>query len=157
MFGSRIAPADICVMTRTRGLGTEVAQALTDGGLDVLVLGPDTSDDPKRPGVRVATMHRAKGLEFQAVALVRVEEGTIPVPSPVAADGGDHDHLQQERCLLYVAGSRARERLSVTWTGKPSPLLPRPTAVAVLESGRSPWPNTTRSATSSADGQPRSP
>jgi len=126
MFGSRIAPADICVMTRTRGLGTEVAQALTDGGLDVLVLGPDTSDDPKRPGVRVATMHRAKGLEFRAVALVGVEEGTIPVPPPVTSEGGDHDHQheQQERCLLYVAGSRARERLSVTWTGKPSPLLP---------------------------------
>ncbi|HEY9473196.1 MAG TPA: UvrD-helicase domain-containing protein [Mycobacteriales bacterium] len=125
-IGEQIVPADICVMTRTRGLGSEVAQALADGGLEVLVLGPDTSDDPGRPGVRVATMHRAKGLEFRAVALVGVEEGTIPVPPPVTGEGGDHDHQheQQERCLLYVAGSRARERLSVTWTGKPSPLLP---------------------------------
>lgn len=118
-----IAPTDMCVMTRTRSLGSEVSDVLADSGLDVLVLGPDTPDNPERPGVRVATMHRAKGLEFRAVALVGVEEGTIPPPTRTTTED-DHDHEQQERCLLYVAGSRARERLSVTWTGKPSRLLP---------------------------------
>lgn len=119
-----IDPADMCVMTRARSLGSTVAEALADAGLDVLVLGPDTPDNPDRKGVRVATMHRAKGLEFRAVALVGVEQGTIPPPSLPTGEDNGHDYEQQERCLLYVAGSRARERLSVTWTGTPSPLMP---------------------------------
>ncbi|MFE4411337.1 UvrD-helicase domain-containing protein [Streptomyces sp. NPDC056821] len=80
-------------------------------------------------GVRLATMHAMKGLEFRAVSVLGVSEGTIPFAreiTPREADSLQHDaDLLRERCLLFVACTRAREALSVTWSGTPSPFLPR--------------------------------
>ncbi|MFG3526670.1 UvrD-helicase domain-containing protein [Streptomyces sp. NPDC047917] len=85
---------------------------------------------PGSPGVRLATMHAMKGLEFRAVSVLGVNEGAVPFArevTPREADPLQHDaDLLRERCLLFVACTRARESLSVTWSGTPSPFLPRP-------------------------------
>ena len=60
------------------------------------------------------TLHRAKGLEWEAVYLPRVEEGELPHRR---AD------LDEERRLLYVGLTRAKRHLLVTWSGKPSRFL----------------------------------
>jgi DNA helicase II / ATP-dependent DNA helicase PcrA len=65
-------------------------------------------------GVHLLTLHRAKGLEFDAVYVPRVEENELPVRR------GDVD---EERRLLYVGLTRARRHLVVTWSGKPSRFL----------------------------------
>jgi DNA helicase II / ATP-dependent DNA helicase PcrA len=65
-------------------------------------------------GVHLLTLHRAKGLEFEAVYLPRVEEGELPIRR------GDID---DERRLLYVGLTRAKRYLTVTWSGKPSRFL----------------------------------
>ena len=65
-------------------------------------------------GVHLLTLHRAKGLEFEAVHLPRLEDGELPHRR---AD------LAEERRLLYVGLTRARRHLLVTWSGKPSPFL----------------------------------
>jgi superfamily I DNA/RNA helicase len=62
-------------------------------------------------------MHRAKGLEFKAVAIVGCEAELLPMRSvldniPDAADRQQFE--EQERNLLYVALTRAREQLLVT-------------------------------------------
>jgi superfamily I DNA/RNA helicase len=79
--------------------------------------------------VRVGTMHSLKGLEFQCVAVVGVEEGLVPHPKalvPPEVDKASHrESLQRERCVLYVACTRARDRLYVSYSGPPSPFLPR--------------------------------
>ncbi|MFE9111067.1 UvrD-helicase domain-containing protein [Streptomyces collinus] len=79
-------------------------------------------------GVRLATMHAMKGLEFRAVSVLGVSEGTVPFTreiTPREADPLQHDaDLLRERCLLFVACTRAREALSVTWSGAASPFLP---------------------------------
>lgn len=79
-------------------------------------------------GVRLATMHAMKGLEFRAVSVLGVAEGTVPFAreiTPREADALQHEaDLLRERCLLFVACTRAREALSVTWSGVPSPFLP---------------------------------
>jgi len=69
-------------------------------------------------GVHLLTMHRAKGLEFEAVFVPRVEEKELPsrqarTPAQVA----------EERRLLYVGLTRAKRILWVTWSGTPSPFL----------------------------------
>ncbi|WP_086828632.1 UvrD-helicase domain-containing protein [Streptomyces sp. NRRL B-24572] len=83
---------------------------------------------PGAPGVRLATMHAMKGLEFRAVSVLGVGEGSVPFArevTPREADPLQHEaDLLRERCLLFVACTRARESLSVTWSGTPSPFLP---------------------------------
>ena len=69
-----------------------------------------------------------KGLEFQAVAVVCVEQGVVPAPAaltPASEDPLAHDQdLQRERCVLFVACTRARDHLYVSYAGQPSPFLP---------------------------------
>jgi DNA helicase-2/ATP-dependent DNA helicase PcrA len=65
-------------------------------------------------GVHLLTLHRAKGLEFEAVHLPRLEENELPHRR---AD------VDEERRLLYVGLTRAKRHLLVTWAGKPSRFL----------------------------------
>lgn len=79
-------------------------------------------------GVRLATMHSMKGLEFRCVAVVGVTEKALPFAkeiTPVDVDRQQHESdMLKERCLLFVACTRAREALSVSWSGASSPFLP---------------------------------
>jgi DNA helicase II / ATP-dependent DNA helicase PcrA len=65
-------------------------------------------------GVHLLTLHRAKGLEFEAVFLPRLEEGELP---------NRRADVDDERRLLYVGITRAKRHLLVTWSGKPSRFL----------------------------------
>jgi superfamily I DNA/RNA helicase len=72
-------------------------------------------------------MHRAKGLEFKAVAVVGCSDDDVPDQEMLASacDEADRNEiLEQEINLLHVALTRPRERLLVTCTGKPSRFFP---------------------------------
>ncbi|MEZ4444949.1 MAG: AAA family ATPase [Polyangiaceae bacterium] len=117
-------PEHICIVARTHGpLVDRFASALERAGIGAVVL---DQDEPRRSGVRLATMHRVKGLEFPLVALVGMSPGEVPYPSaelrsddPIVAA----QTLLRERSLVYVAASRARDDLAVFAAGRPSPLL----------------------------------
>jgi superfamily I DNA/RNA helicase len=80
-----------------------------------------------RDAVRVGTMHGMKGLEFQAVAVIGVSDGIVPAPSALtdaAEDPVAHaQDLQRERCLLFVALTRARDHLYISYSNSPSTFL----------------------------------
>jgi DNA helicase-2/ATP-dependent DNA helicase PcrA len=69
-------------------------------------------------GVHLLTLHRAKGLEWDAVFLPRVEEKELPFR--LAKTPEDR---AEERRLFYVGMTRARRFLTITWSGKPSRFL----------------------------------
>ncbi len=69
-------------------------------------------------GVHLLTYHRAKGLEFEAVFLPRLEERELPSKLSKTAMA-----VAEERRLLYVGLTRAKRHLTVTWSGKPSRFL----------------------------------
>jgi DNA helicase-2/ATP-dependent DNA helicase PcrA len=60
--------------------------------------------------VELATFHRAKGLEWEAVSVVGLEEGFVPIVHAVGPDA-----VAEERRLLYVALTRAARTLECSW------------------------------------------
>ncbi|MFE9597216.1 UvrD-helicase domain-containing protein [Streptomyces hokutonensis] len=89
-----------------------------------------TKDGPKGNGeVHVGTMHRFKGLEYQRLAIVGASDGIIPRTSVIeryrTEDPPRYEREQRKaRSLLFVATTRARDALNISWHGKPSPYLP---------------------------------
>lgn len=78
--------------------------------LNQVTLSSDTDEMDDTNYVTVATIHSVKGLEFKTVFVVGMEENIFPV-SRAAYDDGE---LEEERRLMYVAITRARERLYFT-------------------------------------------
>jgi DNA helicase-2/ATP-dependent DNA helicase PcrA len=76
------------------------------------------SSGKARRGVHLLTLHGAKGLEFDAVFLPRVEERELPI-----RQAKRDDEVAEERRLFYVGMTRARRHLVVTWSGRPSRFL----------------------------------
>ena len=72
-------------------------------------------------------MHRLKGLEFKKVLLCGVQDGEVPLAlfsTAFADEASREDHEKRERCLFYVASTRARDELVVTGLGGRSKFLP---------------------------------
>ena len=69
------------------------------------------ASDGEGHGVHLLTLHRAKGLEFEAVFLPRLEEGELP-----GKRSKTDDAIAEERRLLYVGLTRAKRHLCLTWT-----------------------------------------
>jgi DNA helicase-2/ATP-dependent DNA helicase PcrA len=76
-------------------------------------------DHGAQGGIHLLTLHRAKGLEFDAVFLPRLEEKELPCKAAMRVPA----QIAEERRLLYVGITRARKHLAVTWAGKPSRFL----------------------------------
>ncbi len=115
----------ICLIARThRQLTEDYIPALRRADIDYLYLQTDTPEY-SGSGIRLATMHRVKGLEFAHVVIAGVNDTYMPlIIHPEEMDPVElaEDELK-ERCLLHVASSRARETLSVSGYGTPSRFL----------------------------------
>jgi DNA helicase-2/ATP-dependent DNA helicase PcrA len=74
----------------------------------------DSRHPPVVQGVTLASLHAAKGLEWDAVFLVGLTDGTLPI-SHALAHGPESDAVEEERRLLYVGITRARMHLTLSW------------------------------------------
>ena len=74
----------------------------------------DSRHPPTVQGVTLASLHAAKGLEWDAVFLVGLADGTLPI-SHALAHGPDSEAVEEERRLLYVGVTRARTHLELSW------------------------------------------
>lgn len=117
-----VKPETIAILAASNTLAKKVQQALGQRDLPVALL-----TSPRITGGQpvAMTMHTAKGMEFSRVVLFDVSDGSFP---PAWAYKGVPDEEKPDldkrfRSLLYVAASRARDELVVTWKGAPSALL----------------------------------
>jgi len=126
------APERTCVVARTNAWVEKYRAALEARGLETRTITRERRDDPGAPGLRFATMHRVKGLEFDRVVIAGANEKVLPLASALdraSDDAAREDTEQQERALFYVALTRARREVLVTshvapsrWlTAKPAP------------------------------------
>ena len=102
----------ICIVARNNSHLTALVTDLEGANIPTLKLGRE-GDSPTKPGVRVATMHRVKGIEFDHIIITHLEktswtrfldeDGTLPT---------------SERSLIYVAATRARKSLLLTSSGE---------------------------------------
>jgi superfamily I DNA/RNA helicase len=115
---------EICLVARTaKTLKDDYQSLLKAEGIPHVVLGSGKESGGK--GVRLATLHRVKGLEFPVMIVAGVNAKVVPYR--LAAVEGDltarAEHEERERSLLFVAVTRARDALLVTSWGTPSPFL----------------------------------
>jgi hypothetical protein len=110
-----VAAREIGVFTRSAESFVRARAAVAAAGREALELS-DRGDDPGER-ISIGTMHLAKGLEFKAVAVMACDEDALPLRSRLdaAADEAElQDVFDTERHLLYVAATRARDRLFVS-------------------------------------------
>lgn len=112
-----------CLVARTNDWRDKYAAALEKRGFHVYALKRSEAEDTSKSGLRAATMHRVKGLEFARVVIAGVNEGLVPSKDAVekSADPAVRNEAEElERALLYVAATRAKKDVLITSWGKPS-------------------------------------
>lgn len=119
-----IRPGEIGIFVRTPAEVPRALAAVASAGLPSHELDAMVDTDPDE--VSIGTMHLAKGLEFRAVAVMACDEDILPLRDRLAAAVDESDLREvydTERHLLYVACTRARDRLLITGTEPPSEFL----------------------------------
>jgi ATP-dependent exoDNAse (exonuclease V) beta subunit len=119
-----ILPSEIGLFVRISNELPRARAAVQSSGREVVEL--YEHDSGPVTGISIGTMHLGKGLEFKAVAVMACDDEILPLQARVeaVADEIDLDDVYEtERQLLYVACTRARDRLSVSGAAPASEFL----------------------------------
>lgn len=120
-----VSLTDICVVARTKKLVDDYIALFTRAGIRSYAIKRNKVDDRSFDGLRVATMHRVKGLEFKYVFIAAVNNRIIPLPFAINKTDAvsEVESITSEKCLLYVAMTRAQKGVYITSYGRPSEFL----------------------------------
>jgi DNA helicase-2/ATP-dependent DNA helicase PcrA len=115
MLKDRNSAEDVARMENLEELTRAVAESMEAGEtftdfLDAAALVSDADQFEGKPGVTLITLHSTKGLEFDHVFLTGMEEGICPHSRSITEDKG----IEEERRLVYVGMTRARQSLTMT-------------------------------------------
>ena len=111
------------VLVPSSEVGNPLADALSDHGLSARFMNSQAFD-LDAPGIKVTTLHAAKGLEFPIVVVAHVEAGRLPRPTAATEPEEIAVFEEAQRRLFYVGCTRAMRRLLVTYDrALPSPFL----------------------------------
>ena len=132
--GHQAEMSEACLVTLTHAILDRFAEALNIAGVVTYRVRRNEADDRASSGLRLATMHRVKGLTFGRIVIADANRETLPLEAALAeaADPASRREAEhRERRLLFVATTRARREVKVLISGEPSPILP-----AVAESAQ---------------------
>lgn len=120
-----VAAKNICIVARTHKLLDDYIAHFTSSGIRCYEIKGNKADDRGLDGIRVATMHRVKGLEFQYVFVVAANNRIIPLASAIDHTDAvsEQETMTAEKCLLYVALTRAQKGAYISGYGKMSEFL----------------------------------
>jgi DNA helicase-2/ATP-dependent DNA helicase PcrA len=115
MLKDRNTPEDVARIENLEELARAVAESMEAGEtftdfLDAAALVSDADQYEGKPGVTLITLHSTKGLEFDHVFLTGMEEGICPHSRSITEEKG----IEEERRLVYVGMTRARQSLTLT-------------------------------------------
>ncbi|MEU1982521.1 UvrD-helicase domain-containing protein [Nocardia sp. NPDC019395] len=119
--------SSVAVAVPERWMVGEVVKRLGRDDIHATVIGPDGPREIDA-SVHVGTMHRFKGLEYQRMILAGVADSLVPAKRVLEMKHADpvryRSELKRARSLLFVATTRARDTVLITWHGKKSRFLP---------------------------------
>ena len=122
----RIEPSQIAVLARKTPMALRMLSPIARK-FDLPYELIERNSPETTTGIAYGEMKSAKGLEYRAVAIVDCSSQIVPLEEELekaTADRGDFvDVLEMERNLLYVAGTRARDNLFISYVGAPSQFL----------------------------------
>lgn len=120
LAGSTLTPGEVAVLYCAHDQANPLSAALRAAGIPHVVRGPDLDVDDPRPAQDgraslLCTIHQSKGAEWRVVFLAGCEEGLLPHARAVAVERHNPDQVLEEQRLAYVAITRAREQLYLSW------------------------------------------
>jgi superfamily I DNA/RNA helicase len=115
-----------CIVFRSKSLMEQYESVLKNLNFPLKRIQRDRPDNPLDAGIRIGTMHRVKGLQFDYILMPGLNSDILPLqgllnncPDPASQER----FITAERCLLHVAATRAKKQAIVSYYGKPSPFL----------------------------------
>ena len=124
LFEQGANPEDICIVARTKSILEDYAAFLKSKGYGTCILGVD--GDACEGKLLFSTMHRIKGLEFEYIFILSVNQGVLPLKQALeqASDEAEKKNvIKREKNLLYVAITRARKNVYISGYGERSEFL----------------------------------
>lgn len=115
----------ICIVLRTKKLVDTYYDYFSSKDFQTLKISRNSKDDLSNTNVRIATMHRVKGLDFEHVIIASMNKGIVPHETSEISDEEliNKEYLQKEKSLVFVAATRAKKSLLVTSYGTKSEFL----------------------------------
>lgn len=114
LMDSGVDKRDICLAVCPKGSVKDYIKRLNDSGIHTYQL-KRKADERGLDGIRVGTIYRIKGLEFQYMFIAGVNRGELSQ----ASDDQPEEAMKRDKCLLYVALTRAQKGAYVSGFGKP--------------------------------------
>jgi len=115
----------ICLVARTQKIIDNYNSDLNNMGISTVKISRNTKDDISNTGIRLATMHRVKGLDFDYVIIASMNKGIVPLELVEKSEEEqiEAERLTKEKSLVFVAATRAKKSLLVSSYGERSELL----------------------------------
>lgn len=112
----------ICIVARTQKIIDGYSNYFTNKNISTIKISRNKKDNILNNGIRLATMHRVKGLDFDHVIIASMNAGIVPLE---VFDKSDEQQIEDERLLreksiVFVAATRAKKSLLVTSYGEKS-------------------------------------